>query len=472
MSDLRQSVQLRPTRRGILAKAAALSVAAIAAKAATAGDSEGANGETIKVGGAYVATRLTELGGTFAGPVFEVYNFAAGRGSGALMGLVAVDYPTDPAPAGGAAVFGKHGGGSGSGVWGEAAGAFGKGVTGYATGNGSTGVFAYAEQGDAIYAEAIGDSDYAVNAKSAFHAINATTSGNFYSGVFGVSNGSSGVGITGQAKQNGTGVLGDGGSIGVDGRGDRGVSGNGMVLGVVGSGGMIGVAASAFDAEKGIGVTASGPLAGVLAEVPPGKQDGPGVWGSSGQETEASDAAGTRTGVLGTSDSFGVAGVGGGKDLTRVKALLGKAGVAGIGLGAGSRGVYGTNDQGGGVGVLGESAGARGVGVRGTANPIGIGVLADAPATATALSVQGINRFTQAGRGSFAPGERRHVLTNLNVTGRSGILVTLNSSPGAGVYLESARVNPAMKKGILTLSRVPAAAIEFTYFIVDTPATG
>jgi hypothetical protein len=272
--------------------------------------------------------------------------------------------------------------------------------------------------------------------------------------------------------------------------------------------------------DAGVGAYLAGPAVGVVGSVPRQDSDGPGVWGSSNQQVSVSEGAGIKTGVLGQADSFGVVGLSGGGSPAVVKslglgagvvgmgmggrapgtpgpvevgaagvlgtgpsvgvagipngvdsALIGRispsAGVVGIGAGAGGRGVYGTNDQGSGVGVLGESGGPRGVGVRGVADSKGVGMLAEAATGATALLVRGINRFTQVGLGQFEPGQRRLVVNGIEATRRSGVLVTLNSLTGPGVYLQHARVNPATKRITLQLSKPSKRPIRFTYFIVD-----
>lgn len=448
----------RRTRRGVLATAFVAGAAAVAAKAVSGPAAEAANGDTIKVGGAYTGGRLTELGGNYGGPVFEVYNLVAGRGSGAIMGIVAEGYPTDPAPPGGAAVYGLHGGGNGHGVWGQVSGIFGSGVVGYATNTGSNGVYAYAEKGDAIYAQSKADNSYALEGHGVFGGVYTEATREFGTAVHGVAKGDSGWGVRGEAD-GGTGVLG---------QGEEGVSAEGSFVGMRSNGGSIGVVAGA-SGEGGIGVYANGRQVGAYGTTPVGDKNGPGVWGNASVNANTSDGAGVQAGVLGTAIALGVAGVGGGADLALVKADHGKTGVLGIGLGAGARGVHGKTDQGGGIGVLGESGGSRGVGVEGTAGPAGIGVLAQGSSNATALLVRGIARFTQVGLGAFKAGERRHLISGLEATSRSGILVTLNG-PAGNAVLQFARINPRTKKALVQLTAPAGSDVGFTYFVVDSPA--
>jgi hypothetical protein len=165
-------------------------------------------------------------------------------------------------------------------------------------------------------------------------------------------------------------------------------------------------------------------------------------------------------GVYGSTAGVGMAGV-------RGSSTAVGDGVAGWCNAAGGVGVRGTSASAEGFGVLGESGGALGVGVLGSAASGGTGVAATAAAAATALAVNGLNRFTQAGRGAFEAGARQAVIPNLLLTATSGILVTLNSITGPGVFLQYARVNPNTKRAVLRLNKPPKRAVKFTYFIVD-----
>lgn len=456
----------RRSRRGILASAFVAGAAAVAAKAAGGSRGEAANGDTVKVGNGHFGTKLTEIGGNYGGPVFEVYNLRSGRGSAALMGIVAEGFPVDPAPPGGSAVFGLHGGSNGHGVWGQASGIFATGVAGYATNTGSTGVYAYAEKGDAIYAESKATNSYALEGHGVFGGVFADATRDFGAAIHGVAKGNNGFGVRGQADS-GVGVEGKG-ETGVEGSGLRGVEGRGTDIGVLGSGGPTGVFGVASD-DEGIGLHGSGQRMGAFATSTEGDMSGPGAWGNAALEVDLASASGAHAGLLGTAPGTGVAGVGGGTDLALVKGESGKTGVLGVGLGAGARGVHGTTNQGSGIGVLGESGGPRGVGVQGTADPAGIGVLAQGTAKSTALLVRGIARFTQAGLGEFKAGERRKLISGLQATGRSGILVTLNGAAGAAV-LQFARLNPRTKKALIQLTAPAGKDVTFTYFVVDSPA--
>jgi hypothetical protein len=427
----------RTGRRGILAKAAALGAAALAARAVRSDGARASNLDPLLAGAPNHASATTGLFANLDGRSLAVSNSSEGDHANALAAYVATPVSDVELST---AVFGKNGRNDGAGVWGEASGDQSVGVRAHATGKASVAVFATSDGSAAVLGE-IGQH---------------TQSG--------------AVGVGGTGGQFGVlGLPGDQGGFGVFGSGEigTGVGAQGLT-GVVTVGGNLELP----EAIVGVAVQALAPLVGVLSTVPAGKQDGPGVWGNAGQDITATEGAGTRAGVLGTSPRVGLAGVGGGADLAEVKALAAATGVAGIGLGPGSRGVYGTNNQGSGVGVLGESGGVRGVGVFGLADQAGVGVLAQGGGKGTALSVRGINRFTQAGRGEFAAGERRKVISGISATGLSGILVTLNSPAGAGVALQFARVSPAIGKATLQLNRAPKRAVRFTYFIIDSPTPG
>jgi hypothetical protein len=408
-----------------------------------------------------VGTRLTELGGNYGTPVFDTRNDAVGRGVAAVMGAVATDYPTDFFPT---AIYGANGAVNGVGVYGEALEKFSIGVHAVGNGLGSTGLLAVARgaSGKAIFVDATNDRDSTgIQVQTTGTGVYSTTNGDYRTGLWGTGKGSQGIGVQGTADF-GTGVIGQGGTVGVSGSGSQGVNGQGQSIGVVGSGPLIGVVATAYG-DSGVGITATGNLAGVVANVPAGKTDGPGVWGGSGQDLTAADATGLGTGVLGTSPRIGVAGIGGGSDFTALKKVKGENGIVGIGLGGGSRGVHGIApaDSSDVIAVLGEAAGGANT-----------AVIARASGGATGLTVRGLNRFSQAGTGSFAAGNPTQVVRRLNVTADSGILVTLNGDPGPGIVLRFARLNATAKTATLQLSAAPLRAVDFTYFIVDSPRGG
>ena len=343
-------------------------------------------------------------------------------------------------------------------MWGQSTGIFGSGVVGYATNTGSDGVYAYAEKGDAIYAQSKDDNSYVLEGYGVFGGVYVEATREYGTALHGVAKGNNGAGVQGVA---------DGGT-GVMGKGEEGVSAEGSFVGTRSNGGSIGVVAGSSN-DGGIGVYANGRQIGAFATTPVGDTNGPGVWGNAAASANTPDGAGARAGVLGTAAAIGVAGVGGGAELAVVKGEQGKTGVLGVGLGAGARGVHGKTDQGGGIGVLGESGGPRGVGVEGIADPAGIGVLAQGSAKSTALLVRGVARFTQAGLGEFKAGERRKLISGLEATGRSGILVTLNGPAGAAT-LQFARINPHTKKALIQLTAPAGNDVGFTYFVVDSPA--
>jgi hypothetical protein len=145
----------RTSRRGTLARAAALGAAALAARAAMSGQASAANGDTIKVGGAVTGTQLTELGGDFAGPVLEVYNqspaFVSEDGAIALMGLVQTPFP-DPTTA--TAIFGRNGRENSTGIYGEASGDRSTGIHAVANASTSTALQAFSTGGNGISVKA------------------------------------------------------------------------------------------------------------------------------------------------------------------------------------------------------------------------------------------------------------------------------------------------------------------------------
>lgn len=270
--------------------------------------------------------------------------------------------------------------------------------------------------------------------------------GEAFIGVRGVSTAPKGTGLRGEANNTtqGFGVVGEAGSAEGAGVVAQNFAGDGVrafgATGVSAAGG----GPAARPGLRGAGVDAVGTLVGVFGQTGVKDENGPGVWGNAGQEINGEDGAGTQWGVLGTSPTIGVAGAGGGADIALLRELEGAVGVAGVGIGTRSRGVVGVSDESDGVAVL--ATGGR---------------------NAVALSVLGINEFTQVGRDQFAAGEKQKVITGARATTRSGILVTLNSSPGPGVSLHFARVNPATGRIVLRLTRPPKRPVRFTYFIVD-----
>lgn len=137
-------------------------------------------------------------------------------------------------------------------------------------------------------------------------------------------------------------------------------------------------------------------------------------------------------------------------------------------------GVYGTGTEG--YGVLGNAT--AGTAVSGNASGAGIGVFGGAnqgtgvrarSTGGTALSVDGTNVFSQAGRGTFAVGETQHAIDGVRLTSKSGVVATLNTTPGDGVYLIRARINLAESRIVLVLNQPATSAAHYTYFIVDAP---
>ncbi len=388
------ALSIRGSRRGILAKAAALGAAAVAARAALEGRARAANGDPVKVGQGYLASSVTEIGGNYDDAVFSIYN---DRPDGdAIVAFVHSPYQTAPNSA---AIFGKHGTANGAGLWGEANEAGGVGTRGTARGVG-------------------------------------------------------GVGLIGEAN-----------------------------------------------GSNGVGVVTDASLAGIIGSVPPGRQGGPGVWGVSGVGYTNTDVIGVGPGVLGTGSKVGVAGFTGGTDLDGLRNLPDKAGVFGVSEGFGSSGVLGLAGNGsngvrgeGGIGgsgggdtagsggvrgeapdigigvfstagtaVRGEGTGDDGVGVVGAGNGIGVSALS----AGIALDVEGVNRFSQARRGSFEVGKRVAVVAGLSITLGSGVVATLNTGAGPGIHLLTARANQNTGKVRLILDKPAKRPAQFTLFVVN-----
>lgn len=122
----------------------------------------------------------------------------------------------------------------------------------------------------------------------------------------------------------------------------------------------------------------------------------------------------------------------------------------------------------------------------GALNPFGIGVQAYGPAKGveglssasggigvaarsddgTALQVLGPNAFSQAGTGTIPAGKRSAPITGLKVKAGSGVLVTLNTAPPAGVRVDFARVVPPGKV-VVILNQKTTKPITFTYFVLE-----
>jgi hypothetical protein len=172
-------------------------------------------------------------------------------------------------------------------------------------------------------------------------------------------------------------------------------------------------------------------------------------------------------GVVGIAIADTAAGVVG-QNASGGKGVIGRGtfGVEGEALTAGGVGVHGTGGSDG-TGVFGEAGANGGNGIVGIARQTGFAVAAVAADGAAGLEVVGANHFSQVGRGTFDPGKRQKVIPNLVVSPTSGILVTLNSVTGPGIWLQHARVNPATKRAVLQLNKPSKRAVKFTYFIVD-----
>jgi hypothetical protein len=242
-------------RRSILTRAAAVAAGALIARKATGREVEAADGDTIKVGGAYTGTKLTEVGGAHAGPAFAGYNDGTGRGVSGLMGLNAAVLPTDYFPTG---VFGMSSAVNGVGVYGEATEKFSHGMWAVAKGVGSTALLAQAGQGTGIFVEAEGDRGVnGIKILSTGDGGYAESTGQFRAGFRGIAKGSHGYGLYGEAEDGtGTAVYATSGGDGVDARGSTAVRASGRTNGVVATGAQFGVAGGAT-ADDGVGVAGS-----------------------------------------------------------------------------------------------------------------------------------------------------------------------------------------------------------------------
>lgn len=103
----------KTSRRGVLTRAAAASAAAlVAGRLIDARRAEATLGDPIRVGGAYAGDQLTEVGGTYAGPILNLWNSdVAGSANVQAVGLTAsigLDYALPPAGRS-AAVFARNG---------------------------------------------------------------------------------------------------------------------------------------------------------------------------------------------------------------------------------------------------------------------------------------------------------------------------------------------------------------------------
>ena len=225
---------------------------------------------------------------------------------------------------------------------------------------------------------------------------------------------------------------------GANGIGIRGVASGTSGSGVEGQGVSTG----------GIGVRALGISTGTYST----STSAEGIYAQSGSTTSAYPGT-TRNGVHGVTDSASDAGVWG-------EALGGGWGVAGVtnSTGTTNSGVWGAN-EGTGPGVRGSS-GTTGAGS-------GIGVLAEAGAAGTALSVSGKAKFSRSGIASIAAKKKSAVVTGVPLTTASAILLTLQNNVAVNVH--GAIPNVAGSKFTINLSAaVPAGkTAKVAWFIVN-----
>jgi len=153
-------------------------------------------------------------------------------------------------------------------------------------------------------------------------------------------------------------------------------------------------------------------------------------WGSSG------------IGVSGTGPQYGVSGQSSGGD-----------GVHGSSSGSGKCGVYGVNSASG-CGVLGDTAS-------------GTGVMARATSGGTALKVEGRTTFTRSGNSWFPKGQSKVVIKIPGgVSANSKFLVTMQSSPGAGVFLSYVTRDGSTGMKV-RLNKASTAKASFAWMVLD-----
>jgi len=153
-------------------------------------------------------------------------------------------------------------------------------------------------------------------------------------------------------------------------------------------------------------------------------------WGSSG------------IGVSGTGPQYGVSGQSNAGD-----------GVHGTSSGSGKSGVYGANSSSG-YGVLGDTAS-------------GTGVMARATSGGTALRVEGRTTFTRSGNSWFPKGQSKVVIKIPGgVSANSKFLVTMQSSPGSGVFLSYVTRDGSTGMKV-RLNKVSTAKASFAWMVLD-----
>jgi hypothetical protein len=96
----------------------------------------------------------------------------------------------------------------------------------------------------------------------------------------------------------------------------------------------------------------------------------------------------------------------------------------------------------------------------------GVGLLA-ASTGGTALQVQGVATFSRSGSGSIAKGHSTTTVAGLTNIGTNAlILVTLQGSPGSGVYLKYAK-RLASTKFQVVLNKAATAKVYFAWMILN-----
>lgn len=263
------------------------------------------------------------------------------------------------------------------GVWGRAGFPGGRGV--YADGQGF---------GDGLYASTNGPSYYGVNASNfSGTAVLGASSALGYYGVEGTNSAAAGIAIHGMNSGAGYGVKGE-----ATGVGGTGVWGNGGTIGVWGNGSGTGVKGDAT-ASNAIGVWGN-------------SASGPGVYGSGGPVGVS--GSGSTAGVIGTGGPYGVSGTGSTAGVWGYSGNWGVAGFTFSGEGVYGYGVAANNGWGG------QFIGSYGVIAQGTTG--------------------GVNASASSGNGMIASGTNADYFANGN--GLYGFYLSNPSAPvnGIGVY--------------------------------------
>jgi hypothetical protein len=304
----------------------------------------------------------------------------------------------------------------------------------------------------------------AFNSETTPTVITNTTSG----GTAFQANATNGIGLSSVATGNGTGVVGDTDSgWGVQGSSKTGVG----VQGSSPSG--VGVEGSS---PSGVGVQGSSP-SGVGVEAY--SSSGWGVSAFCSTNTALQAQSGSGNGVVGVSTSgagvYGQSGNTNGFAVTRdaVRGFTDSATASGVrgenaGHGHGVSGLTTSNGSGGAAAVDGVNQGT-GPGVRGIG---GIGVLAEATGSGTALQVAGRAVFSRAGEATIKfPAQSATVSVPGGLAGNPLVLALLQTAT-PGVFVVSAVPNTSTGKITISLNKAPGtsqhpATAKVAWFVVN-----